>query len=659
MLLGSGMRTQTTNYVTRLFAGDLSAFGGPATDEAVAGHIRAEQMSLVLGYSVGIMLANACNAIVLAIALWQSPDRILALIWAGAVASGAIMFGLQSRAARRITKPQFVSRRAMQRLVRNAFVLGAAWGIVPVAFFADASTGGQLVITSLCSGMLAGGALAFATIPIAAIAFTAPIFVGIAICLGRNGDVAFLLIAFLVVVYGSVLIRGVFVNSFGSARRVMRQIEAERTVRLDPLTHLPNRVAFNETLEAALKRLTLSGEEFAVLLLDLDRFKEVNDKFGHPAGDEFLVQVASRLQRCTRAAEHVARIGGDEFALVMANLARPEDALDIAERFVAIFTEPFRIEGRQIVGATSVGIVLAPRDGTTPLDVMKNADAALYRAKKAGPSTIRFFEEADDRVSRDRKALQSDLERAIARDELFLVFQPFLDLDENRITGFEALLRWQHPERGLVPPSEFIPIAEETGLIHEIGEWVVRRACATAAEWPDDIRVAVNFSAAQFHNSGILQIIVQALAEAKIAPHRLEIEITESMLLSKYGSAEPVLNALLQLGVTVALDDFGTGFSSLTYLRKLPFDRIKIDRSFIQDMLTQPDCAAIVKSVIGLARDLRIGVVAEGVETADQLEYLRQFSCDEVQGYLISRPVSADGVLALLDTKKLRATFAA
>ncbi|MDF0520914.1 EAL domain-containing protein [Bradyrhizobium yuanmingense] len=653
------MRTQTTNYIARLFAGDLSAFGGPATDEAVAGHIRAEQMSLVLGYSVGIMLANACNAIVLAIALWQSPDRMPALIWAAAVAGAAIGFGLQSHVARRITKPQFVSRRAMYRLVRNAFILGAAWGIVPVAFFADASSGGQLVITCLCAGMLAGGALAFATIPIAAIAFTAPIFLGIAICLGQNGDLAFLLIAFLVVVYGSVLLRGVFVYSFSFARRVMRQIEAERTVRLDPLTHLPNRVAFNETLDAALKRLALSGEEFAVLLLDLDRFKEVNDQFGHPAGDEFLVQVASRLQRCTRAAEHVARIGGDEFALVMANLTRPEDALEIAERFVAAFSEPFQIEGRQMVGAISVGIVLAPRDGNTPLDLMKNADAALYRAKKVGPGTVRFFEQADDKSSRERKALQADLAGAIARNELFLVFQPFLDLGTNRITGFEALLRWQHPSRGLVPPSEFIPVAEETGLIHEIGEWVIRRACATLADWPEDIRVAVNFSAAQFHNTAILQTIVQALADARIAPHRLEIEITESMLLAKYGSAATVLNALLELGVTLALDDFGTGFSSLTYLRKLPFSRIKIDQSFIRDMLVQPDCAAIVKSVISLASDLRIGVVAEGVETTDQLEYLRQISCDEVQGYLISRPVAADGVMALLETKKYRAIYAA
>ena len=370
-------------------------------------------------------------------------------------------------------------------------------------------------------------------------------------------------------------------------------------------------------------------------------------------------QVAARLQRCTRAAEHVARIGGDEFALVMANLARAEDAFEIAERFVAAFAEPFPIEGREIVGATSVGIVLAPRDGNTQLDLLKHADTALYRAKKVGPGTICFFEASDGRSARDRKALQSDLERAIDRDELFLVYQPLLNLRDNRITGFEALLRWQHPQRGLVPPSEFIPIAEETGLIHEIGAWVVRRACATLANWPDDIRVAVNFSAAQFHNTGILQTIVQALADAKISPGRLEIEITESMLLSKYGSATTILNALLELGVTVALDDFGTGFSSLTYLRKLPFSRIKIDRSFISDMLMQPDCAAIVKSVIGLARDLRIGVVAEGVETTDQLEYLRQTHCDEVQGYLIGRPASADQVLALLDPRKQRATYAA
>ena len=643
------MRIDLKSYFAALFAGDLAAFGAPPTDEALAGHIRAEQISLVLGYSFGIMLANACNALVLAVALWQSPDWAFALVWAAAVSSAALFFGMQVRASRRIAKPQFVSRRTMYRLVRNALALCAAGVVVPVAFFANASSGAQLVITCLCAGMLAGGAFAFSTIPIAAIAFTGPIFVGTAICLGRDGDFVYLMMVVLVLVYGFVLLRGVFVNAFEFRRRIIAQHEAERTVRQDPLTHLPNRVAFNEALNGALSRLERSGEEFAVLLLDLDRFKEINDRFGHPAGDELLVQLAARLQRCTRAAEHVARIGGDEFALIMSNLTRPDDALAIAERFVAAFADPFPIDGFEITSAISIGIVLAPRDGNTSHDLLKHVDIALYRAKKSGPGTIRFFEASDDQSARDRRALQRDLEQAIEADQLFLVYQPFLDIRKGRVTGFEALLRWQHPTRGLIPPSVFIPIAEESGLIHQLGEWVIRRACAMLSRWPDDIRIAVNFSAVQFQNVGILQTIVEALAEANVAPNRLEIEITESMLISKYGSAPAILNGLLELGLTVALDDFGTGFSSLTYLRKLPFSRIKIDQSFIRDMLTQPDCAAIVKSVIGLAQDLQIGVVAEGVETADQLEYLRQTSCDEVQGYLIGRPMSAGEITALLD----------
>src|SRR5258707_14803391 len=282
----------------------------------------------------------------------------------------------------------------------------------------------------------------------------------------------------------------------------------------------------------------------------------------------------------------------------------------------------------------------------------------MLHSKKAGSGAIKFFEPSDDASARKRHELQRDLEAAIDRDELFLVYQPFLDLHENRVTGFEALLRWRHPVGGLILPIEFIPIAEESGLIHSIGNWVVRRASEALSQWPANIRVAVNVSAVQFQNANILQTFVKALADSRVAPGRLEIEITESILLSKYDSAASVLNSLLELGVTVALDDFGTGFSSLTYLRKLPFSRIKIDQSFIRDMLVQPDCAAIVKSVISLARDLRIGVVAEGVETADQLEYLRQTQCDEVQGYLIGRPVSADDVLAVLNQKQPRSTQA-
>ena len=653
------MRTYLNSYFSRLFAGDLTAFGGPPTDEVVAGFIRAEQIGLVLRHAPSIMLANACNAAVLAVALWNSPDGIFAALWAAAVISWAIFFGVKARAAWRVAKPQSVSRRTIHRLVRNGLVLGSAWAIVPAAFFANATNGGQLVMTCLCAGMLAGGALAFATIPVAALAFTGPIFIGTAICIGRSGDFTYLLVAILVVVYACVLLRAVFSYSFEFTRRLISQLETEKAVRQDPLTHLPNRFAFNESLEAGLTRLSRSGEEFAILLLDLDRFKEVNDQFGHPAGDEFLIQVATRLRRCTREAEIVARIGGDEFAMIAANLTDAEEALALAEQIVAAFADPFLIEGREIAGAASIGIALAPRDGSTPNDLLKHVDVALYRAKKAGPGTIQFFEASDDVSARERRALQHDLEGAIARDELFLVYQPFLDLRENRVTGFEALLRWRHPVRGLVPPDEFIPIAEESGLIHSIGEWVIRRACATLSHWPADVRIAVNFSAVQFQNANILQIVVRALAEAGVAPGRLEIEMTESMLVSKYGSASAVLNSLLQLGITVALDDFGTGYSSLTYLRKLPFSRIKIDQSFVRDMLIQPDCAAIVKSVIGLAQDLRICVVAEGVETREQLDYLRQTNCDEVQGYLIGRPVSSDQVLALLEQGNPKAEHAA
>jgi diguanylate cyclase (GGDEF)-like protein len=565
------------------------------------------------------------------------------------MAFGSTLSGLKARSSWRVTKPQSVSRATIHRLVRNAFILGGMWAIVPISFFEHANPGGQMLMTGLCAGMLAGGAFAFATIPVAAIGFMGPIFLGSAICIARSGDFVYWLIAILVIVYACVLLRVVFAYSFEFTRRMIAHLETEKAVRQDSLTKLPNRFAFNEGLETALLRLASSGEECAVLLLDLDRFKEVNDQLGHLAGDEFLTQLAARLRRCTRDADIVARIGGDEFGLIAGNITKLDEAFKLAEEIISTFDHPFLIEGHEIVGAASIGISLAPRDGKTANDLLKHADVALYRAKKAGSGTIRFFEPSDDASARERRALQLDLEAAIERDELFLVYQPFLDLRENRITGFEALLRWRHPARGLVSPPEFIALAEESGLIHSIGDWAVRSACKALSQWPANIRVAVNVSAVQFQNANILQTFVRALAEARVTPGRLEIEITESILLSKYDSAASVLYSLLELGVTVALDDFGTGYSSLTYLRRLPFSRIKIDQSFVRDMLVQPDCAAIVKSVIALAQDLQIGVVAEGVESTEQLDYLRQTNCDEVQGYLIGRPVEADQVLALLD----------
>src|SRR5258708_3986773 len=351
-------------------------------------------------------------------------------------------------------------------------------------------------------------------------------------CIARNGDFVYLLIAVLVVSYACVLLRGVFAYWFEFARRMIAHLETEKAVRQDTLTKLPNRFAFNEGLETALVRLAGSGEECAVLLLDLDRFKEVNDRLGHLAGDEFLTQLAARLQRCTRDTDIVARIGGDEFGLIAANITKLDEVFELAQEIVSSFEDPFLIEGREVVGAASIGISLAPRDGKTPNDVLKHADVALYRAKKAGPGTIRFFEPSDDASARERRALQLDLQSAIEGDELFLVYQPFLDLRENRITGFEALLRWRHPARGLVPPLEFIPLAEESGLIHSIGDWVVTRACKALSQWPANIRIAVNVSAVQFQNSNILQTFVKALAEARGTPGRLDIVITASMFFS-------------------------------------------------------------------------------------------------------------------------------
>jgi diguanylate cyclase (GGDEF)-like protein len=642
------MRANVRSYFSRLFAGELTAFGGPAAEEAAAGRIRAEQLTLVLRHSPGMMLANACNATVLAVALWSSPDGAYAALWAAVMVLGSTWSGLKARVSWRVAKPQIVSRKAIHRLVRNAFILGSLWAIVPIGFFANATNGGQLVMTCLCAGMLAGGAFAFATIPVAAIAVVTPIILGTAICIGRSGDFVYLLVAVLVVVYAFVLVRGVFAHSFEFTSRLITLLETEKGVRQDSLTHLPNRVAFNEGLESALSRLARVNEEFAILVLDLDRFKEVNDRLGHPAGDEFLIHVAARLRRCTREGDIAARIGGDEFALIAANVTKPGEALEVANRLVAAFADPFHIDGQQIAGSTSIGLALAPRDGNTLNQLLKHADVALYRAKKDGPGTVRFFEPADDVSARERKALQGDLETAIEQDQLFLVYQPFLSLRNNRVTGFEALLRWRHPVRGLIAPNDFIGIAEETGLIHSIGEWVVRRACATLAEWPEDVRIAVNFSAVQFQNTRVLQYVVQALANAGVSPGRLEIEITESTSISKYESTESLVRSLTQLGVTISLDDFGTGFSSLTYLLKLPFHRIKLDQSFVRGMLIQEHCEAIVKSVIGLARDLRIDVVAEGVETQEQLDYLRQTNCSEVQGYLIGRPMLADQACRLL-----------
>ena len=428
-------------------------------------------------------------------------------------------------------------------------------------------------------------------------------------------------------------------------RRIEERIR--HLARHDALTDLPNRAHFREEmqkLEAHIKR----GETVAVLVLDLDHFKAVNDTFGHAAGDEVLVTVGQRLRQAARDTDVVARLGGDEFAVLVHTLDSPRDAAVIAERMVKSVAEPMQAGGHQVMIGTSIGIAMAPGDGEDAETLLKNADTALYRAKSEGRGNYHFFEKGMDEALQHRRMLEQGLKVALARGEFRLVYQPLIDLKANRICCLEALLRWDHPERGLIPPLEFIPVAEETGVITAIGEWVLREACKAAAAWPEHVRIAVNLSPVQFKNRGLVDHVVAALREAKLAPSRLELEITESLLLADTDLTLQTLHRLRALGVRISMDDFGTGYSSLSYLRSFPFDKIKIDRSFMQGLTPQEDSVAIIKAVIGLGRSLGMSTTAEGIETEAQLAVIREQGCTEAQGYLFSPPLPASGVDALL-----------
>ena len=422
----------------------------------------------------------------------------------------------------------------------------------------------------------------------------------------------------------------------------------------DALTGLPNRVLLNERLEDALTRARRS-DLVATHVLDLDHFKQVNDTLGHAAGDKLLRMVADRLRALVRDVDTVARMGGDEFAIMQLAIAQPCDATALAHRIIESVSAPYDIDGHQVVIGTSIGIAMGPIDGDRPELIMRNADMALYRAKGDGRGTYRFFEQAMDTQMQARRALESDLRAALAAGQFLLHYQPIVDIASGKISGFEALIRWQHPDRGMIAPATFIPVAEETGLIIPLGEWAIREACTTAASWPDNIQIAVNLSPVQFRSPGLLQVIVDALAASGLAPTRLELEITETILLQNNDATLETLYRLRELGVRIAMDDFGTGYSSLSYLQSFPFDKIKIDRSFVRDIVDSAGSLNIVRAVAALAQGLGIMATAEGVETEAQLEKIRSEGCTEMQGFLFSKPVPADQVSALLAASKAAA----
>jgi diguanylate cyclase (GGDEF)-like protein len=422
--------------------------------------------------------------------------------------------------------------------------------------------------------------------------------------------------------------------------RTQAEAKIKHMARHDALTNLPNRIAFRDSMEQALAR-SRRGEQSAILCLDLDHFKGVNDTLGHPTGDALLRAVTERLKQCLRETDTVCRLGGDEFAVLQADIARPEDAGALAQRLIAAISQPYDLNGHHVVIGTSIGIALAPQDGDCVEQLLRNADMALYRAKADGRATYSFFEPGMDAQIQARRTLELELRSALANGEFELEYQPVVSVETEQIVGCEALVRWRHPERGLVQPAEFISIAEEMGLIVPLGEWVLRQACRRAATWPEHVKIAVNVSPAQFKSRTLYQIVASTLAETGLTASRLELEITESVLLHDNETTLATLHHLRALGVRISMDDFGTGYSSLSYLRSFPFDKIKIDRSFVRDLSKHGDCAAIVKAVAGLGQGLGIVTTAEGVETRAQMDTIRAEGCTEVQGYLFSPPKPA------------------
>jgi diguanylate cyclase (GGDEF)-like protein len=416
----------------------------------------------------------------------------------------------------------------------------------------------------------------------------------------------------------------------------------------DGLTDLPNRVLFRQRMADALVQRSRSGSLIGALCIDLDNFKLVNDTLGHPIGDRLLQDVAARIARVLRQRDTAARLGGDEFAVLVPEMKSPQELAVLAQRLIEVVSEPYVIEGHMVTVGSSIGIAVAPADGHDADHLLRNADLALYRAKAAGKSTFRFFEPEMDAQAQARRQLEIDLRAALAAEALEVFYQPLVDLVSKDVIGFEALLRWPHPTRGFVPPSEFIPLAEETGLITPLGNFVLTRACADASRWPDHVMLAVNLSPMQFRVGNVFTTVKNALQASGLAPGRLDLEITESVLLDRTDDVLAHLHALRALGVRISMDDFGTGYSSLSYLRAFPFDKIKIDRSFVRDLPSNRHTLAIVRAILGLASGLDMKVVAEGIETQADLACLAAEGCKEGQGFLFSEARPQSEILKLL-----------
>ncbi|PPD42146.1 MAG: GGDEF-domain containing protein [Methylocystis sp.] len=625
--------------------GDPLAFEEFPSSPSVRARFRAEQLNDLERSTPVVMLVSCFSALTFAVSMWETPVADQARIWA------ALMFGLAGVIyARRATAPQRVGRVAspngVYRASANALLHGSLWGALPVFFFAVSELPQQFVIAGICLATLFGGSFALSMIPVALLAHVIPIAAGFLIAILSEHSPAFDIVAGTVAMYAVVIVGGAVTRAGEAARRCAAEAAAEEGAMRDELTRLPNRLAFREDLARAFARLSRQNERFALMCFDLDGFKAVNDSMGHETGDAVLIEASRRLKASTRDSDLVARLGGDEFALIAVDIRSVEDAVTIAHRILANFRAPFEIDGRALPISVSIGIAIAPSDGVDPESLQRNADNAMYATKQSGRSGYTLFRDRFGFVA-ERNTLDAELDRAFAQRELFMVFQPFVDSQTQQTTGFEALLRWRHPVRGVLSAAEIVPLFERAGQIDRVGAWALEEAMTIAAAWPPHLRVAVNVSALQLRKPNFEETVRNALARSGLDPRRLELELTETAMILDGEKAFEMLTSLRALGISTALDDLGTGYSSLANLVGLPLDRLKIDRSFVMNLETNAMCASVVKLTIELARSLNLAVTAEGVENSRQLELLRDFGCRETQGYLFSRPRPATQISSL------------
>ncbi|HMN72175.1 MAG TPA: EAL domain-containing protein [Rhodoblastus sp.] len=626
--------------------------------ETALGHIRAEQLRAIARFTPAIFVVNVWNVVVLVAALHGSQKEQAALVWAFVVCTASAYLYLAGVGVRERPRSVAAPRSVTRSIAVAAGAVGGLWCLAPLMFIDHLASDAMLVIVCMCCGIMCAGAFVLASVPEAVFAFVAPVLAGSLIAVDRSDLVGQYHISLLFVVYACVLVMASLTYYRQMASRILEQIDAENAARLDGLTHLPNARAFHEFLDRALARCAEHGEQLAVLYLDLDGFKPVNDRYGHAAGDEILTQVAQRLDETVRKADFVARLGGDEFVVALVDIGGPAPVMAFVERLLRAFAAPFNVAGAPQQVGVSVGIALAPSDGLEANVLIVKADNALYQAKGIGGGASCFFDPKHAQDVQERRDLEADLRAAIENNDLQIALQPIVQIASGRIIGCEALARWRHPVRGSISPEEFIPMAERTGLIHELGMWIVRNACRVAKMMPADAPVSVNVSVAQLRSATMTADMLATIGEFGLTPGRIEIEITESLLITRDDPAIETARQLSQAGFPIALDDFGTGYASLNYLRKLPLNRVKIDKEFTRDSVTHADCAAIVMSVVQLARALNLEVTAEGVETAEQLAFLRSIGCGAAQGYLISRPVAEAEFVAMFARDAARSAAA-